>query len=251
MRKPLIAGNWKMYTTLMDAVELASEIRRLTEQLRDVEIAVFPPFPFLVPVAAKLAGSRIGLGAQDCYVADKGAFTGAVSAPMLRSVGCRYILCGHSERRSVFGDSDATVAAKVRRTVDSGMTAVLCVGETAQERRSGQTSVVVGSQVKLGLAQVSAEEIRSNVVIAYEPVWAIGTGDTATPAMAQDVHAFIRETLAGLGTDTLASEMRILYGGSVKPDNVDGLMSCPDIDGALVGGASLEVKSFVRIAKFE
>lgn len=240
-----------MFTTLAEATELASEIRRLTEQVRDAEIAVFPPFPFLVPVGSKLAGSRIELGAQDCYVTDKGAATGAVSAPMLHSVGCKYVLCGHSERRSIFDESDAVVATKVRRVLDSEMIPVLCVGETAEQRRSGQTTAIVGSQVKQGLGQVRVAEVPQRIVIAYEPVWAIGTGDTATPSMAQDVHAYIRETIAGIWTETVAAEMRILYGGSVKPDNVDGLMACPDIDGALVGGASLDAKSFVRIAKFE
>ncbi|GMV40243.1 MAG: triosephosphate isomerase [Myxococcales bacterium] len=250
MRTPIIAGNWKMHTTLDEALELGSEVRRLTSQVRSVEVVLIPPFPYLAPLGKRLEGSRIALGAQDLWPEPKGAFTGAVSAPMLASVGCRYALCGHSERRAIFGDGDALVNRKVKATLAAGLLPILCVGETRDERRAGQTNARIEAQLTGGLEGVSAEQA-ATMVVAYEPVWAIGTGDTATPGQAQDVHAFVREWLGRRFGDSVAQAMRIQYGGSVKADNVDELMACKDIDGALVGGASLVASSFARIVKFE
>lgn len=250
MRTPIMAGNWKMFTTLDEAQELASEVRRLTSQVRDVDIVLIPPFPFLAPLAKKLEGSRVALGAQDLWPEPKGAFTGAVSAPMLASVGCRYAICGHSERRAIFGDDDALVNRKVKATLGAGLLPILCVGETGDERRAGQTITRIEAQLAGGFEGISADQA-ATMVVAYEPVWAIGTGDTATPAQAQDVHAFVREWLGRRFGESIAQGMRIQYGGSVKPDNVDELMACKDIDGALVGGASLVAASFARIVKFE
>jgi triosephosphate isomerase len=250
MRTPIIGGNWKMHTRLEEAVQLAGEVRRLTEQVRDVETVLFPPFPFLTEVARKLAGSRVQLGAQHCHAQEKGAFTGAVSAGMLASVGCSHVLVGHSERRHVFGDDDTVVNAGLHAVMAAGMTPVFCIGETQSERRSGATSARISEQLTRGLLGVDGDQM-SAMVLAYEPVWAIGTGDTATPGQAQDVHAFIREWLDHQYGESVANVVRIQYGGSVKADNVDALMGCRDIDGALVGGASLKPESFVRIVKFD
>ena len=250
MRTPFIAGNWKMHTTLDSALELASEVQRLVSQVRTVEVALIPPFPFLAPLAKKLAGTRIALGAQDLHPEPKGAFTGAVSAAMLTSVGCTYAVCGHSERRAIFGDDDATVNRKVKATLGAGLVPIFCVGETKDERQGGQTIARIEAQLTGGLEGIGPEQAGA-LVIAYEPVWAIGTGLTATPAQAQDVHAFVREWIGRRYGDAIAAGMRIQYGGSVKPDNVDELMACPDIDGALVGGASLDASSFARIVKFQ
>jgi triosephosphate isomerase len=249
MRTPIIAGNWKMHTELSGALELASDVRRLTEQVRSVEVALIPPFPFLDAVRKRLEGSRVKLGAQDCHQEEKGAYTGAISIGMLSSVGCHYVLAGHSERRTVFGDDDQTVNQKLRSILTGGLHPILCIGETAEERTSGQTEEVIQRQLVEGLFGVTGNEM-ANVVIAYEPVWAIGTGETATPGQAQDVHAFIRQLLERAYDLNVSQETRIQYGGSVKPDNVDELMGCPDIDGALVGGASLKADSFTRIVKF-
>ena len=249
MRTPVIAGNWKMNTVLSEALELTMEVRRLTEQARGVEIVLIPPFPFLEPIRKRLEDSKVVLGAQDCYYEDGGAFTGGVSVKMLASVGCHYVLVGHSERRAVFGDDDRTVNQKMRKVLDGGLFPILCVGETAEERRDGQTHTRIEFQLAEGLSGVSAEEME-HVVIAYEPVWAIGTGDTATPGQAQDVHALIRGWLGRTYHEGVAQATRIQYGGSVKPENVDELMGCPDIDGALVGGASLKGDSFARIVRF-
>jgi triosephosphate isomerase len=248
-RRPFIAGNWKMHLDLDGAKALASEVVRLCNQVRDRDIALIPSFPFLAPVADKLRDSRIALGAQDCHTEVKGAFTGAVSTDMLRSVGCAWVLCGHSERRHVFGDTDAVVHAKLRRVLASGMGPILCIGETQAERRGGRTTEVLRTQLTGALDGLDEVSMRK-VVIAYEPVWAIGTGDTATPAQAQDAHAFVREWLANAFGDSLAKSIRIQYGGSVKADNAAELMACPDVDGALVGGASLDAGSFAQIVKF-
>jgi len=249
MRTPIIAGNWKMHTELSGALELASDVRRLTEQVRSVEVVLIPPFPFLDAVRKRLEGSRVKLGAQDCHHEAKGAYTGAISVGMLSSVGCHYVLAGHSERRTVFGDDDQTVNQKLRSILAGGLHPILCIGETAEERTSGRTEEVIQRQLQKGLSGVTGNEM-ANVVIAYEPVWAIGTGETATPGQAQDVHAFIRQLLERAYEPNVSQETRIQYGGSVKPDNVDELMGCLDIDGALVGGASLKADSFTRIVKF-
>jgi triosephosphate isomerase len=249
MRTPFIAGNWKAHLTLAEALTLASDVRRLTARFRAVEVAVIPPFPYIASLKERLEGSSVQLGGQDCYEKDFGAFTSAVGAPMLASVGCRYVLCGHSERRRVFGDSDGTVNAKVHRALAAGLSPILCIGETKDERKSGETQGVLERQLRLGLASVEAGSM-SSVVVAYEPVWAIGTGDTASPAQAQDAHRFVRDVVSRLYGAAVADALRIQYGGSVKADNVDALMACPDIDGALVGGASLVAEDFSRIVGF-
>ncbi len=248
-RRPLIGGNWKCHTVLEEATRLASEVRRRVERYRDVDVVVFPPYPFLAPVARVLDGSRVALGAQDCHDRDRGAFTSAVSAPMIASVGATWVLVGHSERRRVFGDTDEIVAAKLRRALEAGLRPVLCIGETLDEREAGRTHAVLERQLDSALGGLSEEHL-GRMALAYEPVWAIGTGRTATPAQAQDAHAFVREWLASRVGSAVAAAMRIQYGGSVKPGNVDELMACPDVDGALVGGASLDAEAFARIVGF-
>jgi triosephosphate isomerase len=213
------------------------------------EVLVAPPFTLLDSVARLLQGSAVLLGGQDVYWEPKGAFTGEVSAAMLRDVGCTHVIIGHSERRQFFGETDETVARKVASAQAEGLTPIVCVGESLAEREANQTLAVVAAP-RSGLLGRDSDAIR-RLVIAYEPVWAIGTGKVATPQQAQDVHAHIRRTLSELGGADAGAACRILYGGSVKPDNVDDLMRQPDIDGALVGGACLQVESFVRIAKFE
>lgn len=262
MRKPFMAGNWKMNTTLPDALELAAEVRNLTSRARDVDVAVIPPYPFIQPIAKKLEGSPVAVGAQDVYTAAKsdddapvnfGAYTSQVSAPMLKSVGCTWVTVGHSERRQYFGDTDAVVGRKVRAALDGGLKPILCIGERLEEREAGQTLQRVETQVREGLRLVKRDEIggiADRLVIAYEPVWAIGTGKVATDEQAQEVHAFIRKLLAEVLDAAAADAIRIQYGGSVKPGNVAGLMAQPDIDGALVGGASLKADSFAGIVHF-
>ena len=246
-RKKFICGNWKMHRNAAEAGVLAREVRAAAGPLADqVDVAVFPPFTALWAAGAELAGSRIGLGAQDVFWESQGAFTGEVSAPMLVDAGCRYVLAGHSERRQFFGDTDEAVRKKTRAALSAGLHPIVCVGETLPERESGRTLEVVGRQVRAALAGLDAGEI-ARLTVAYEPVWAIGTGKTATPAQAQDVHAFIRKLIASLFDADAAARVRIQYGGSVKPDNAKELLSQPDIDGALVGGASLNAKGFAAI----
>ncbi len=248
-RIPLIAGNWKMHGTRSEAIALAEGIKADTAKLSGREVLVAPPFTLLETVARVLAGSRVLLGAQDMYWEPKGAFTGQVSAPMLRDAGCTHVIIGHSERRQFFGETDETVAKKVASAQSHGLVPIVCVGESLAEREAGQTLAVVGRQLRRGLQGLDATAIGA-LVIAYEPVWAIGTGKVATPGQAQEVHAFIRSVLLESGGQEVAQRCRILYGGSVKPDNIDELMRQADIDGALVGGASLQVESFGRIAGF-
>jgi len=248
-RIPLMAGNWKMHATRSEAVALAEGITAGVAGLSGREVLVAPPFTALESVARVVGGSPVLLAAQNLHWEAKGAFTGEVSAAMLRDVGCTHVIIGHSERRQYFGETDATVAKKVASAQASGLTAILCVGETLAEREAAQTLVVIERQLRGGLLGCDAAAIRA-VVIAYEPVWAIGTGRVATPEQAQEVHAFIRRILGELGGREAEAGCRILYGGSVKPENIDELMRQSDIDGALVGGASLQVESFVRIAKF-
>jgi triosephosphate isomerase len=249
MRIPLIAGNWKMYKTVGEAVTLVKALLAELGPTLDREVLVCPPFTALHPLNSLLAGTPIALGAQDLFHEPQGAYTGAISPLMLRDVGCRYVIVGHSERRQYFGDDDALVNRKLRAALLDGLRPILCVGESKPQRDTGLAEQVVVAQVRAGLAGISAAELME-VVIAYEPIWAIGTGDTATPADAQAMHATIRITLATLHTPELAKRVRIQYGGSVKPDNVDELMAQPDIDGALVGGASLKAESFLRIIHF-
>jgi triosephosphate isomerase (TIM) len=251
MRTPLIAGNWKMYKTVGEATALVEALLRGLDgtTTNDREVLVCPPYTALHAVGQLLRGRPIGLGAQDVFYEAQGAYTGAISPPMLRDVGCTYTIAGHSERRQIFGDDDRLVNRKLRAALGGGLRAILCVGETKPQRDSGQAEQVVVGQVRAGLAEVAAATM-ADVVIAYEPVWAIGTGDTATPGDAQAMHATIRGTLAELYGGDIADQVRIQYGGSVKPDNVDELMAQADIDGALVGGASLTAESFLRIIGF-
>ena len=249
MRIPLIAGNWKMYKTIGEAVELVEALLRDLGDTSDREVLVCPPFTALHALSPLVQETPIGLGAQDMHYELQGAFTGAISPLMLKDVGCRYVLVGHSERRQIFGEGDDLINRKLRAALANQLRPILCVGETKPQRDAGEAERVVVGQVRAGLADVAATALE-HVVIAYEPVWAIGTGDTATPADAQAMHATVRRTIAELYEQESADRLRIQYGGSVKPDNVDELMSQPDIDGALVGGASLKAESFLRIVQF-
>ena len=247
MRRFLIAGNWKMNTTRQSGVALAKELAAVVPQAEaGVEVLVCPPYPYLLAVGETLAGSAVHLGAQDAYFEAPGAFTGEVAVDMLRDCGCRYVILGHSERRHVMGETDAIINRKVRAAVAGGLAAVLCVGELLSERQSGQTEEVLDRQMEGGLAGVSEAEA-AQVVIAYEPVWAIGTGVTATPEQAESAHEHLRKWLARRYTPAFSEKVRILYGGSVKADNAETLLGQPNVDGALVGGASLKASTFVPI----
>jgi triosephosphate isomerase len=250
MRKPFVAGNWKMNTDSHTSVNLAEGVASGSIDVagRDVDVAVIPPFVYLQVVVQALNRAAIAVGAQDIYYEQKGAFTGEISTSMLKDIGCNYVLCGHSERRHVMGESDELVNKKVAAAICGGLLPIFCVGEKLEEREASQTNEVVTRQMKQGLAGLSIEKV-SAVTIAYEPVWAIGTGLTATPEQAQEVHALIRKLLDEMYDGELAEEIRILYGGSVKPDNAADLMRKQDIDGLLVGGASLNADDFVAIIK--
>ena len=247
MRKSYVVGNWKMNTTGQEAVQLATAV---AQGARDVhaDLAVCPPFVYLSAVAAALRGSRVALGAQNMYFEPKGAFTGEVSAAMLKDVGCRCVILGHSERRHILGEKNDLIRAKVRAALAAELEPILCVGETLDERDANRTLSVIEEQVREGLTGTPAAQAL-RVTLAYEPVWAIGTGRNATPEQAQEVHAAIRKLLGALyGADT-AQAIRIQYGGSVKPENAKALLSQPDVDGALVGGACLKADSFLAIAR--
>jgi triosephosphate isomerase len=248
-RKPILGGNWKMNMTASQARELASKLVPLVSGVQDRDIVLGPPFTALAAVAEVIRGTGIGLAAQNLHWEDKGAFTGEVSADMLLDSGCKYVIIGHSERRQYFGETDETVNRKVRQALRKGLLPILCVGETLAEREAGRLNDVIGRQVTGGLKDISADDMKK-VVIAYEPVWAIGTGKTATPEQANDVHALIRRNVTSLYSAELAAGLRIQYGGSVTPENVSQLMAMPDIDGALVGGASLKPESFAALVKF-
>lgn len=250
MRKPIIAGNWKMHKTVGEAIDFVTSLQKELEGWERTEVVVAPSFVALAAVAERLRGGRIALAAQDVWWEKEGAYTGEVSALMLRDVGCQYVIIGHSERRAYFGESDETVNKKVKAALSHDLKPIICVGESLEEREHGDTFGVVEGQVKEDLRGVDAEAAR-NMVIAYEPVWAIGTGKTALPGQAQEVQSCIRGLLSDMFSPSLAEVIRIQYGGSVKPDNIDELMAQPDIDGALVGGASLEVESFARIVMVE
>lgn len=247
-RRPFVCGNWKMNTLPREALTLATEVVRLTAQIRDVDVAVGPPFVHLAPVAKKLDETRVGLAAQNAHFAPEGAYTGEVSVPMLREVGCTHVILGHSERRQYFLEDDALVAKKLAAVLEGGLEAIVCIGETLEEREGGNAMAVVERQVRGSLAGTAAEQMRK-VTLAYEPVWAIGTGRTASPQQAQDVHAHIRGVLADLFGPEVADVVRLQYGGSVKPGNAAELMAQADIDGALVGGAALDAESFAAIVK--
>ncbi len=248
MRTPLIAGNWKMFKTVREAVRFATDLKARVSEVTGVDVVVAPTFPALQAVAAVLEGSRIGVAAQNLHWEREGAFTGEVSASMIRDAGAQWVIVGHSERRTLFGDTDETVNRKVRAAITATLTPIVCIGETLQEREANRTLEILDRQIKAGLDGVTGSELAA-LVVAYEPVWAIGTGRTATPAQAQQAHEHIRTRLTQwFGLDA-ASRCRVLYGGSVKPDNIAALMSQPDVDGALVGGASLDADGFTLIVK--
>ncbi|MBV5341378.1 MAG: triose-phosphate isomerase [Deltaproteobacteria bacterium] len=249
MRTPVIAGNWKLFKTIGESVALVNELKQLVANIHDVEIVVAPVFTALSRVSDAVEGSNVRLAAQDCYWEEEGAFTGEVAPKLLKDAGCSHVIIGHSERRQFFGETDLTVNKKARAAIAAGLTAIVCVGEMLTDRESGQTFSVIETQIQGSLAGLAADDF-THVIIAYEPVWAIGTGKTASDAQAQEVHLFIRQLIARLFNQEVADAVRILYGGSVKPENVKGLMSQPDIDGALVGGASLKADSFAAIAAF-
>lgn len=247
MRKPLIAGNWKMHKT---AIEAAAFVRRLAEQIRDVQrtdVLVCPPFTALHAAARAVeeGGGTVALGAQDVHEAPSGAHTGEISAEMILEAGCTYVIVGHSERRQG-GETDARVNAKMKAAIGVGLTPILCVGESLDERKGGKTEQVVAAQVKAGLEGIAPEDV-ARTVVAYEPVWAIGTGETATPAEASRVAGLIRQTIKDAAGDDAARRVRIQYGGSVNPDNIASFIEAADVDGALVGGASLQADSFAQI----
>jgi triosephosphate isomerase len=241
-------GNWKMHGTLAEARALVTALRDGLKRPRGVEVVVCPPFTALAAAGEILAGSPIRLGAQNCHWEAAGAHTGEISPPMLGELGCRYVLVGHSERRREMGESDTQINLKVQAALAHALTPVLCVGETAEERRQGLTFTTVEGQLRAGLSGMPAEAV-GQVVLAYEPVWAIGTGANASPAQAAEVHGYLRGLLGELSTKEIAQGIRILYGGSVKAENADGLAADPEIDGALVGGASLNAQGFIAIAR--
>ncbi|HPT39634.1 MAG TPA: triose-phosphate isomerase [Candidatus Omnitrophota bacterium] len=248
MRKPIIAGNWKMYKTINEAIDLANGLKRQLFKLdfASVEVVLCPVFTALSEVAEILNETDIGLGAQDVYWQEEGAFTGEVSPVMLKDAGCQYVIIGHSERRQFFGETNETVNLKIKASLKQGLTPIICVGENLQEREANNTFKVIQNHIQGSLAGISAQDILK-VVIAYEPVWAIGTGKTASPDQAQEVHKYIRGLLKEMFGEEAAQSIRIQYGGSVKPENIAELIGKPDVDGALVGGASLKVDSFSAI----
>jgi triosephosphate isomerase len=248
-RTPLIAGNWKMHLNRTEAVELAQAVAAATAGLTDREVMIAPPYISLAAVKEAVADSPVRVAAQNVGWEKQGAFTGEISPPMLQDVGADMVILGHSERRHVFGEDDAMVNRRLTGALQFNLSPILCVGETLEEREQENTFKVVEEQLRQGLKDVTAGQMEK-VVIAYEPVWAIGTGKTATKEQAQEVHAFIRSILVVLYEKTLADSIRILYGGSVKAENVDSLMAQPDVDGALVGGAALQAESFARIINF-
>jgi triosephosphate isomerase len=249
-RTKIVAGNWKMNLDRAKAKELTAAVAARRGEAAAVELVLCPPALYVETVGSALAGTKsdVGLGAQNMHDKASGAFTGEVAPPMLVDLGCHYVILGHSERRTLFGETDAAVNVKTKAALAAGLVPIVCVGETLEEREAGKTAAVVTGQVQGSLAGLSAAELEK-VVVAYEPVWAIGTGKVATPEQAQEVHALIRRLLAGLSSTEVAARVRIQYGGSVKPDNAADLARQPDIDGALVGGASLKADDFLGIAK--
>ena len=247
MRKKIVVGNWKMNKTVAEATDLAAAIlEKLDDGAVACEVGIAPPFPALTEVGNVIEKSAVGLVAQNCHFEDDGAYTGEVSVHMLASLGCSYVIIGHSERRQYFGETNQTVNLRLKKALDKGMQVIMCVGETLEERESGVTEKVVTEQVREGLKDVSD---LGDVVLAYEPVWAIGTGKTATPEQAEEVHASIRSTISDMYGEVAAGQIRIQYGGSVKPSNAAELFAKPNIDGGLIGGASLKADDFVAIVK--
>lgn len=247
MRKKIIAGNWKMNNDLQQSISLIEELKsKLQNKTLNCEVIICPPFTSLTEAKKLIEGSVIKLGAQNMYYEDSGAFTGEISAAMLKSVGCEYVILGHSERRTIFGERDEMINKKIRKAISEKLKPIFCVGETLEEREKDVTEKVIKKQIEKGLKDITPDEIL-DVIIAYEPVWAIGTGKTATPAQAQEVHHFIRKLLANMYSKDFANLITIQYGGSVKPENARELLSQKDIDGALVGGACLKADSFIGI----
>ncbi len=249
MIRPMVAANWKMHKTVPEAVALAKRLRDAFPEPGDRDIVIAPPFTALGPVSAILKGSPVRLSAQNMHWETNGAYTGEISSVMLIDAGCEFVILGHSERRTLFGESGEMVNRKVRTAVQAGLKPIFCIGETLEQRQSGATFAVLEGQIKEGLNNIDSGDIR-RVTFAYEPVWAIGTGETATPDQAQEAHRFIRKRLTSLYGEEIASRVVIMYGGSVNPENVRSLMEQPDINGALVGGASLEFESFAGIIRF-
>ncbi len=250
MRKPLIAGNWKLNKTIFESRQLSTQLVESLKTIEDREIIIAPVFTALSTVAEIVKSSPIQLAAQNCYPATSGAFTGEVSPTFLQDAGCQYVIIGHSERRQLLQETNSFINQKLLSVIETGLKPILCIGETLQEREDDQMMEVLSQQIREGLASLTTDQM-ATVVIAYEPIWAIGTGKTASTEQAQEAHAFIRNLLQDLFTSATAEQTRILYGGSVKPDNVDDLMAQKDIDGALVGGASLKAEDFMRIVRFE
>jgi triosephosphate isomerase len=246
MKRTIIAGNWKMHKTLKDGQELVVALRRELFKIEDVDIVVCPPYTLLAYLADALETSNIAVGGQDIYWQDEGAFTGEVSPVMLKDAGCQYVIIGHSERRQFFGETNETVNKKIKASLKHSLTPIICVGENLEERESNNTFKVIQEHIKEGLVDINADDILKTV-IAYEPVWAIGTGLNATGEQAQQAHKFIRDLLKNMYKEEIASQIRIQYGVSVRPDNIVELISKPDVDGALVGGASLKADSFAQI----
>ncbi|MBC7794555.1 MAG: triose-phosphate isomerase [Clostridia bacterium] len=246
-RRPLIAGNWKCNKTVHEALALVTELKNGLASVRDVDVVIAPPLTALWPVHQRLQDTNIGLAAQEVYYQDSGAYTGKVSAPMVKEAGCTYVIVGHSERRQLFHETNESANKRVKAVLRAGITPILCVGETLEEREAQQTESIVADQIEGGIAGLSNDEL-AKIVIAYEPVWAIGTGKVATPRQAQDVHRLIRDRLRAKH-HTVGESLRLLYGGSVKPDNAKELIGEEDIDGALVGGASLNASDFIGIVK--
>ncbi|MBW2620372.1 MAG: triose-phosphate isomerase [Deltaproteobacteria bacterium] len=248
-RRPLIAGNWKMFKTCPEAVETAGQLVKLLSMTTDIDVMIAPPFTALAQVSDVVRGSCVSLGAQNLFWEAQGAFTGEISPAMLVSAGCKYVIIGHSERRQYFNETDETVNRRIKAAFDNDLIPVMCVGESEKERESKNTFSVLDKQLKMGLEDFSSDDLK-RLVIAYEPVWAIGTGKTATSEQAQEVHKFLRSVLEKSFGNILAKSIRILYGGSVKPNNIAELMAMPDVDGALVGGASLDPETFSKIVHF-
>ncbi len=249
-RRPLIAGNWKMYKTIAQAQETTRELIERTAAVDGVDIMIAPPFTAVAAVAAVAMNSHMAVGAQDLFWEKEGAYTGQIAPEMLVEAGCRYVIIGHSERRQHFGETDDTVNRKIAAALEAGLIPILCIGESEAQRDAEETFSVLDKQVKRGLKDLFAKDLQ-DLVIAYEPIWAIGTGKTATSEQAQAVHRFLRQLLNDLFDETFAQSVRILYGGSVKPDNITELMSMEDIDGALVGGASLKAETFAQIVSYK
>lgn len=249
-RLPFIAGNWKMNKTVEEAIDLIKGLKVHLKGIEDVEVAIAPPFTALYAASQELKGSSIHLASQNLFWEEKGAFTGEVSPVMLKECGCRYAIIGHSERRQYFGETDATVNRKIKAALVFDLKVIFCIGETLEEKEEGKTFAVLERQVEGGLKDLVEKEVK-DMVVAYEPVWAIGTGKTATPEQAEEAHQFIRRKMERLYSRGISEGIRIQYGGSVTPENIKGLMERENIDGALVGGASLKVETFLRIVRFK